>query len=355
MGNQSVPVDTGKLKTLILKGANLTFDGNSTQYKFSDFSFTKLNDAYKDVKGLDLRDSDYESFGLVDVQGNLTNAGALLADNTPISQSRIFCTRWDGLTKAGGIFDAIDNKEYSDSLVQLLDYGVNFIKNNSKTSFKKTANKRIELPDYDERAVFEAIVNALVHRDYLVLGSEIQINIYDDRLTIYSPGGMVDGTNIEEIDISKISSNRRNPIVADVFNRLQLMERRGSGIQKIIENYKEQYLYNPEKEPRFSSENEAFYVELKNLNYKEESHQTVEFKKVFSTLSENQIIVLKTIIGDNSISIREIEEKTDINRSTVNRHINELVKKDLIEKTGTAQKRKYILLFDKVDLSDNQK
>lgn len=94
--------------------------------------------------------------------------------------------------------DALDSAEFSGSLIILLNEGVSFVKRNMKTRWKKTADSRVEMPDYCERSVFEALVNALIHRDYLILGSEVHIDIYDDRLTIYSPGGMADGTRIQE-------------------------------------------------------------------------------------------------------------------------------------------------------------
>ena len=68
-----------------------------------------------------------------------------------------------------------------------------------------------------ERSFFESLVNALIHRDYLILGSEVHIDIFDDRLTIYSPGGMPDGTLIQDRDITTVSSTRRNPVLADIF------------------------------------------------------------------------------------------------------------------------------------------
>ena len=107
--------------------------------------------------------------------------------------------------------DALDSAEFSGSLIILLNEGVSFVKRNMKTRWKKTADSRVEMPEYCERSVFEALVNALIHRDYLILGSEVHIDIYDDRLTIYSPGGMPDGTRIQERDLSSISSMRRTP------------------------------------------------------------------------------------------------------------------------------------------------
>ena len=63
--------------------------------------------------------TDYESFGLVDEKGNLTNAGALLADESPVRHSRLFCTRWNGLNKSSGVLDALDEAEYEGSVINL--------------------------------------------------------------------------------------------------------------------------------------------------------------------------------------------------------------------------------------------
>ena len=91
-----------------------------------------------------------------DEHGKLTNAGALLADDSPIRHSRLFCTRWNGLDKSGGMVDALDSAEFSGSLIILLNEGVSFVKRNMKTRWKKTADSRVEMPDYCERSVFEA-------------------------------------------------------------------------------------------------------------------------------------------------------------------------------------------------------
>jgi len=89
--------------------------------------------------------------------------------------------------------DALDDKEYEGNLIYLLQSGCEFVRNNSKVRFTKAARYRLDKPDYAERAVTEAIVNALIYRDYIVLGSEIHINMYDDRVEIQSPGGMYEG------------------------------------------------------------------------------------------------------------------------------------------------------------------
>lgn len=177
------------------------------------------------------------SFGLVNEQGNLTNAGALLADESPIRCSRLFCTRWNGLNKSGGAVDALDDAEYSGSVISMIENGEAFIKRNCKMKWRKTANSREEMTEYVERSYHEALVNALAHRDYLVNGSEVHIDIYDDRMEIYSPGGMPDGSMIQDRDPLTVPSTRRNPVLADVFNRLGYMDRKGSGFGKIISGY----------------------------------------------------------------------------------------------------------------------
>ena len=109
----------------------------------------------------------------------------------------------------------------------------------------------MDKPDYSDRAVTEALVNALIHRDYIVLGSEIHIDMYDDRLEIQSPGGMFEGKPIQEYDINAVSSVRRNPVIADLFHRLKYMERRGSGLKKIFSETEKLPGYTEELRPFF--------------------------------------------------------------------------------------------------------
>ena len=90
---------------------------------------------------------------------------------------------------ASGIVDALDDKEYTGSLVTLLQDGTDFVRNNSKKAWRKVDDGRMEMPDYPDRAVLECVVNALIHRNYMEIGSEVHIDMFDDRIEIYSPGG----------------------------------------------------------------------------------------------------------------------------------------------------------------------
>ena len=193
LGNESIPAKNSDLINLILKGKNRSYDSLGTDIKKDNVSFTKLKSLYYLKTGNEFTDSDLESFGLVNKDNFLTNAGALLADEPIIKHSRIFCTRWNGLDMTSGIEEALNDNEFEGSILLLLQNAENFIKVNTKKKWKKGNESRIE---------------------------------------IYSPGGMFDGSFIQEQNIMEISSLRRNPIIADLFNRIHLMERRGSGLKK---------------------------------------------------------------------------------------------------------------------------
>ena len=203
---------------------------------------------------------------------------------------------------------------------KLIEYGVQphtvwsdySYKRNMKTRWKKTANSRIEMHDYCERSVFEALVNALIHRDYLILGSEVHIDIYDDRLTITSPGGMADGTRIQERDISNISSTRRNPVLADIFGRLGYMERQGSGFKKITESYRAAHNYRDELEPKFYSDASSFQVTLYNLNYGTDENGAVGEEKVV-LVQEKVAFEAKKAAFERSISELKLNKPTKDN------------------------------------------
>lgn len=312
IGNESVIAPSYVLNQLLLKGMNRTYDALDSEYDFKDYAFSKLRERYKAWTGNSMEEKLFDSFEMRDDHGKLTNAGALLADDAPIKHSRLFCTRWNGLDKSGGMVDALDSAEYSGSLIILLNEGVGFVKRNMKTRWKKTANSRIEMPDYCERSVFEALVNALIHRDYLILGSEVHIDIYDDRLTITSPGGMADGTRIQERDISNISSTRRNPVLADIFGRLGYMERQGSGFKKITESYRAAHNYRDELEPKFYSDASSFQVTLYNLNYGTDKNGAVGEEKV-ALEQEKVAFEAKKVAFERSLSELKLNKPTKDN------------------------------------------
>ena len=323
IGNESVKATATELKRLVLRGKNTSYDSQNSTYKAEDYAFSKLKERYKKWTGNSFDDKDLISFGLVNEQGNLTNAGALLADESPIRCSRLFCTRWNGLNKSGGAVDALDDAEYSGSVISLIENGEAFIKRNCKMKWRKTANSREEMPEYVERSYHEALVNALAHRDYLVNGSEVHIDIYDDRMEIYSPGGMPDGSVIQDRDPLTVPSTRRNPVLADVFNRLGYMERKGSGFGKIISEYEFQINYSEGKRPTFRSDRYQFTVVMPNLNYN--VPQGVP-QGVPQDVSQDKLDaqILDLIRKDSKISTEKMAIALGVSSKTIKRHIKEM-------------------------------
>lgn len=152
----------------------------------------------------------------------------------------------------------------------------------------KMPNYRLNLPDYSDRAIFEGLVNHLIHRDYTVMGGEVHIDIYDDRVELVSPGAMLDGTQIQDRDIYKVPSMRRNPVIADMFTQLDYMEKRGSGLRKMRELTEKLPNFLPGKEPQYQTEAISFYTTFYNLNWGENGRIPIEevANKVNSTLEK---------------------------------------------------------------------
>ena len=333
IGNESVTADRIQLKALVLKGSGRTYDSLPSNYRFEDMAFSKLRSVHYKRLQRSFDDNEFVSWGIVDENGNLTNAGALLADESPVRQSRIFCTRWNGLDMTSGLGEAIDDVELEGCVIGQLQDAVSFVRNNSHKKWWKEDDYREELPDYPERAVTEAIANAIIHRDYMQVGSEIHIDMYDDRLEIYSPGGMLDGKLIQKLNPLTVPSKRRNPLLADFFSRLGLMERRGSGMKKIMDAYK-QYQHLANHMPEFTSGASEFHVTLWNLNYdgnnitadntyqnKEFIKEPVEFTKEFIKASRQ---IYKLISTNPKVSTVQMAVSMGLSTRQVLKYIKRL-------------------------------
>ena len=123
VGDESLPATAEQMVRLVLKGSNKTFDSLHTDYKAEDYSFTILANSFKDT-------------------GNLTNAGALFADDCPLWQSRLYCTKWDGKEKG----DAINDAEFTGNVLMLLREAMNFVKSNTKRGWEKLPGGRKNKP-----------------------------------------------------------------------------------------------------------------------------------------------------------------------------------------------------------------
>ena len=263
MGDESVPATSHQLYNLVLKGSNRSWDSLVTSELRKDHSFTMLAREYNERSGAKWGEGLLRSFGLVTDDGHLTNAGLLFADNCPIKQSRVYCTRWAGTDKG----DTINDAEFQGNLLILLRQAKDFIKANTAVPWFKLPDYRLNLPEYSERATEEKCVNHLIHRDYTELGSEVAINIYDDRIETTSPGGIKETQKFESVNPAETSSRRRNPMIAEVFAQLNYMEKRGSGLKKIVDATSLLPTYKDDKQPYFRSSRDEFRTVIPNVNY----------------------------------------------------------------------------------------
>ncbi len=155
------------------------------------------------------------------------NLALLLSDQNPFT---IKCAIFDGKTKT--IFK--DRKELSGSYLKIVEdafYYMN-LSNHIKSSFNGL--ERIDKKDYPDYSIREALLNAVIHRDYYFKGS-ILLSIFDNRIEINSTGGLISTLSLE--DVYRGVSESRNPNFAEVFHRLDYVENYGTGIGRIIDEY----------------------------------------------------------------------------------------------------------------------
>lgn len=287
-GEESLPATAEEMVRLVLKGSNRTFDSLRTDCKTDDYSFALLASTFRERTQQDWDKKYLQSFGLVTKDGYLTNAGMLFTDYCELSQSRLYCTRWAGLEKD----DALNDAEYKGNILLLLLEAMNFVKSSTRKGWEKLPDGRKNKPEYAERAVLEALVNHFIHRDYTVMGGEVHLDIYDDRLVITSPGGMYNGQKVQDLDIEEVSSDRRNPILADVMAQLDYMEKRGSGLKRICNETRSLESYKEDRKPKFKSSSSHFITTIYSMEYERERISEEQVEGTSSTsnvLSRDQV------------------------------------------------------------------
>lgn len=329
IGDESVPATAEHMVRLVLKGSNKTYDSLITDYRKDDNSFIILANEFKKRTEQDWNTKYLLPFGLVTSKGYLTNAGALFSDDCPLWQSRLYCTRWDGTEKG----DAINDAEFTGNVLMLLREAMNFVKSNTKRGWEKLPDGRKNKPEYAERAVLETMVNHFIHRDYTVMGSEVHLDIYNDRLTVTSPGGMYNGMLIQDLDIKDVSSERRNPILANVMAQLDYMEKRGSGLTRICNETKALEGYRDELKPKFKSTPTQFqtiiFASSDTPNVGEYDGDMSETK-----LTERQQKILNLIKESPTITGKQMSETLSVSQRTIERDLSVLQKLDVLKREG---------------------
>ena len=316
-GVSSVPATDEAIRQMLRESDGTTFDkmrsvNQELTFEYAEKTFQTSQVAFDAVHK--------RTLGLIDVDGYYTNAALLLSDQCG---HIIRCAVYEGT----GRNKFKTRKEFSGSILKQMDDAYSFLSLNNNLRATFDGLRRIDHADYPEEAMREALVNAVVHRDYDYSGSII-INIYDDRMEFISLGGLVKGLTLA--DIRGGVSQPRNAVIANVFYRLELIESYGTGIQKILESYAGCGI-----EPKFAPAPASFVVTLPNRN-------TAETAASDPGLSREENI-LRLMAKQGAVTRKDVEQLLGCSSFPANKALAALVEQGKIVKTGAARGTKYVL------------
>ncbi len=319
-GSTSAPVTEDAIRMMIKTTDGDSFEMNRSMVQ--ELSFKSLSKELE-RRNLDFTEIQMENLGIMTLDKIYTNMGLLVSDQCKHS---VKVAIFQGIDKS--VFK--DRKEFSGSLfTQLADvYKLIDFYNGTKASFHDLI--RTDVRDYPEDAIREALLNAIVHRDYSFSGS-ILINIYSDRLEIISLGGLVPGLSLEAAIMG--ASQPRNERLAALFYRLKLIEAYGTGISKIISSYK-----NTVTEPVFENAEGAFRVILPNINKEIHVMNTSDL----SIEDEKYLSILNLFNRKKEITRKDVEDAMGIKSTHAINTIRKMIEKNLIKKVGKGKKTRYI-------------
>jgi len=218
-----------------------------------------------------------------------------------------------------------DRQDFGGSLFKQINDVYNYLDLNNKTTATFDKLLRIDNRDYPEIALREALLNAVVHREYSTSGS-ILIKMFSDRVEFISPGGLVSGIEIE--DIMSGYSACRNSDLAEVFYRLQLIEAYGTGIMKIFETYKTSLA-----QPKIEVTPNVFKMILPNLN----SVPTV------NTARTPERIIIQYVKENGSINRKQAENILDLSQTAAGKILRKLVEQGELAREGRSRNVRYFV------------
>ena len=238
-----------------------------------------------------------------------------------------------------------DRREFAGALMKQMNDVYDYIDFHNQTHATIEKLLRIDVRDYPEIAVREALLNLLVHRDYAFSASAL-ISIYEDRMEFVSIGGLMPGIDLE--DVMAGISVCRNQDLANVFYRLHLIEAYGTGISKIIGAYADE-----EEKPVIETTRNAFKIILPNINAmrekvrisepeaKEENPETN--KEDTQELSSEEEQVLEYAGKHEDFTKNDVVSLLKVSASTAARVIRGLVERNFLKRNGKARNTYYTL------------
>lgn len=311
IGSASVPVNEAGIRSMIMDTSGKSFEESRSLNQ--DLTFDALADEMK-KKNIEFGAAQMKTLKLIGADGLYTNLALLLSDQCPY-------------TIKTAIFQGTDNavfrerKEFSGSLLNQLSDVFQFLDFYNKTQAIFKGMDRVDQRDYPEDALREALLNSIIHRDYLFSGSTI-INMYEDHIEFNSLGGLVSGLSMEAIMVG--ISQSRNPNLAAVFYRLKWVESYGTGIKKIKRLYA-----NSVSKPIFTAVEGAFSVTMSNRNEGIKSSENNAKPANVPNVDNDSFEKAKEFVYDyarknGSISRVEVEEMTGFKRTKAFKLIKEM-------------------------------
>ena len=285
---------------------NLSFEAAEKQFK-------KRNIPFDSAK--------MQTLGMISADGIYSNVALLLSDQCP---STIKAATFSGEDK--GTFQ--DRREFDGSLFQQMEELYSYLDMRNQTKATFDGLYRIDTRDYPEDALREALLNSLVHRDYSFRASTL-VSVYADRIEFVSVGGLPSGIELDDIMLGL--SVCRNPKLATIFYRLQLIEAYGTGMPKIMNAYAE-----TELKPKIEVSSNAFKITLPNRNA-----GANHAEKLVDTLKSDEKRILDFIGSHGHIVRSDVDRLLEVSQATANRILKRMVAEGLIYQDGNGRKTKY--------------
>jgi ATP-dependent DNA helicase RecG len=312
-GTSSAPASEDAIRMMIKTSDGDSFESNRSLIQSLTFTHFQKEMEKRDLEISQMR---MKNLGLLSDDDIYTNLGLLVSDQCAHS---IKFAVFQGVDKL--VFR--DRKELTGSLFEQLTEAYKTIDfyNSTKATFHELL--RTDERDYPEDAVREALLNAVVHREYSFSGSTM-INLFSDRLEMVSLGGLVSGLSLEAAILG--ASQPRNEKLAALFYRMKLIEAYGTGISKIISCYKGRTV-----QPRFENVNGAFRVTLPNIH-----------AELLNVEDEKYLPILRLLEKQTQITRIDVEEALGIGTTHAINTIKEMLDKKIIKKVGNGRLTRYV-------------
>lgn len=249
-----------------VKSKNTQYDILTSDIGYDASRFTTLYDFYSEHnEGRLLPEKALQSMGFYNEEGLLANGAVLFLDDYQGEKTGVQCSMFSGFNRGSERIVTINR--FNGNLISTIKYMMEFVLQRMNHSMIKLGDTRQNIDAYPRRALFEGVINAVAHRDYYLDGTQIQVDMFRDRLEISSPGGFYRGEKIgKTYDLSGIISKRRNELISSVFVCCNVMEAAGTGFDKIIEEYSDA---DNAHRPYIYSTSDHFTLVLPDLTYLE--------------------------------------------------------------------------------------